>query len=90
LLVEGDVQRTLGDRAAAIDAFRRAAELFDRGGPQWISAQQRLVVTLAETGRYADAIPEAQRLVEVVPNDALSKKLLEAVEEARRRPSVVH
>jgi len=78
-VVEGDVRRALGDRAAAAGAYRRAAELFERGGAEWISAEQRLVVTLMEMGRPAEAVPEAHRLVEAAPNDALSKKLLEAV-----------
>jgi O-antigen ligase len=83
-VVEGDVRRALGDRAAATDAYRQAAELFERGGAEWISAEQRLVVTLVEMGRYADAVPEAHRLVQLAPTDALSKKLLEAVEASAR------
>ena len=83
-VVEGDVRRALGDRPAATDAYRQAAELFERGGAEWISATQRLVVTLVEMSQYADALAEAQRLVQLAPTDALSKKLLEAVEASAR------
>jgi O-antigen ligase len=83
-VVEGDVRRALSDRAAAAEAYRRAADLFARGGAEWINAERRLVVTLAEMGRYADAVQEGRRLLELAPNDELSKKLLDAVEASAR------
>jgi len=37
-----------------------------------------------EMSQYADALAEAQRLVQLAPADVLSKKLLEAVEASAR------
>jgi O-antigen ligase len=78
-LVEGNVRRAMDDRTAAADAYRRAAEYFERGTEEWVDVERRLVVTLAEMGRSAEASEEARQLVQAAPNDALSKQLVEVL-----------
>jgi tetratricopeptide (TPR) repeat protein len=75
-MVEGDALRLLGDRDHAIEVYRREAELLPTGAPDWVLAEHKLIVTLAEAGRHEAAAAEAENVVVSVPTDAVAHTLL--------------
>jgi Flp pilus assembly protein TadD len=82
--LEGDIRRAMGDRPAAVAAYRRALSGIPSGTPVWLGVKHRLIVTLIETGDYGTAIDEANDALAIAPGDALTRRLLDAATEARR------
>ena len=74
--VEGDALRLLGDRDSEIQAYRREAELLTPGERDWVQAEHKLILALAEAGRHEAAAGEAQQVVARVPADAVAHTLL--------------
>jgi O-antigen ligase/tetratricopeptide (TPR) repeat protein len=75
-MVEGDALRLLGERGRAIEMYRREAELSPPGAPDWVLAEHRLILVLAEAGRHEAAAAEAQLVVARMPADAVAHTLL--------------
>jgi tetratricopeptide (TPR) repeat protein len=82
--LEGDIRRAMGDRRAAVAAYRHAAAGLPPGTAPWVNATRRLVVTLIEAGDYSAAIDEATRALAVVPGDVLMRQLFDAAAGAKR------
>jgi tetratricopeptide (TPR) repeat protein len=74
--VEGDALRLLGDRDREIQAYRRETELQTPGEPDWVAAEHKLTLALAEAGRHEAAAAEARQVVTRVPADAVGHTLL--------------
>jgi tetratricopeptide (TPR) repeat protein len=77
-LLEGDIQRALGDQAAALAAYRAEAAMHAGADPIWVAAQQKVTASLLAAGDHAGALREAQLLTTKVPADPVGQQLLEA------------
>lgn len=75
--LEGDIDRAMNNRVAAVEAYRAAIARYEGGDtPAWIGASHKMIVMLLEQGQSALAIQEAQHLVGQVPGDGLGHSLL--------------
>jgi O-antigen ligase/tetratricopeptide (TPR) repeat protein len=74
-VLRGDVQRALGDRTAAIAAYREEVLLLKPGSAEWLNVERRLLVTLEEAGQHEAAIAEG-KMVTATVNDDLAFTLL--------------
>ena len=68
-MLEGDTLRLLGHKADSIEAYRReAAILKDSGAPDWVTAENKLVMSLIESGQHQFAASEAEQVIARVPS----------------------
>src|SRR5262249_10900541 len=68
-VLQGDVQRGLGDRAAAIAAYREEVPLLKPASVEWLNVERRLLVTLEEAGQHEAAIAEGKMVTGTVDDD---------------------
>jgi O-antigen ligase len=84
-LLEGDILRAVGDKRAALDAYRNETALHATANSTWITAQQKVTAAVIEAGDYPAAIREAEALVARTPADPTSHRLLDAARAMRAR-----
>ena len=68
-VLRGDLQRGLGDRTAAISAYREEILLVNPASSEWLSVERRLLVTLEEAGQHEAAIAEGKMVTGTVTDD---------------------
>jgi tetratricopeptide (TPR) repeat protein len=85
--LHGDVLRALGDLALASEAYREEASVRVKGTAEWRSAQHKLMVTLAERGRYEAVVTEGQSVVAVAEDD-LAYTLIGIAQQSMNRPDL--
>ena len=75
-MLEGDTLRLLGHKADSIEAYRReAAILKDSGAPDWVTAENKLVMSLIESGQHHAAASEAEQVIARMPSYAMAHTL---------------
>jgi tetratricopeptide (TPR) repeat protein len=74
--IEGDVLRSLGDRAGQIAAYQRAASSATIAIVEWPRVEQKLILALIEAGRHEAAAAEARSVIARLPGDAVAHTLL--------------
>jgi O-antigen ligase len=74
--LEGDILRRLGDRSNAAAAYRREAASLKPADADWLVVEHKLLVTLIEASRLAEALDEGARVVASAPRDSLAHTLL--------------
>jgi O-antigen ligase/Flp pilus assembly protein TadD len=76
-MIEGDALRSLGNKAGAGDAYRaEAVILANPGDPDWVTAENKLILALYETGRTQDAVGEALTALAQAPSNGVAHTLL--------------
>jgi Flp pilus assembly protein TadD/O-antigen ligase len=76
-MIEGDALRLLGNKAGAGDAYRaEAVILANPGDPDWVTAENKLILALYETGRTQDAVGEALTALAQAPSNGVAHTLL--------------
>jgi O-antigen ligase/tetratricopeptide (TPR) repeat protein len=68
-VLQGDLQRALGDRAAAIAAYREEVPLVKPASSEWLNVERRLLVTLEEAGQHEPAIAEGKMVTGMVHDE---------------------
>lgn len=74
--LEGDVWRELGDKGAAIAAYRRELARSRSDVQAWWQTERKLILNLIETAQYEAAIAEGQAVSAAGTRDALTEVLL--------------
>jgi Flp pilus assembly protein TadD/O-antigen ligase len=76
-MIEGDALRLLGNKAGAGDAYRAEAVLLaNPADPDWVTAENKLILALYETGRTQDAVAEALTALARAPSNGIGHTLL--------------
>jgi Flp pilus assembly protein TadD len=75
-MLEGDTLRLLGHRDGSIEAYRReAAILKDPESLDWVTAENKLVMSLIESGQHRAAAREAEQVIARMPSYAMAHTL---------------
>jgi O-antigen ligase/tetratricopeptide (TPR) repeat protein len=75
-MLEGDTLRRLGHTEGSIEAYRReAAILKGPEAPDWVIAENKLIMSLIESGQHQAAANEAAQVIARMPSYALAHTL---------------
>jgi Flp pilus assembly protein TadD len=76
-MIEGDALRSLGDKAGAGDAYRAESVIIaNPNDPDWVVAENKLILARYETGRTQDAVTEALAVIALAPSNVVAHTLL--------------
>lgn len=74
--LEGDALRMLGDVGGSVAPYREECRLLEAGTPDWVVAENKLILALLETGQHEAAATEATQVLARVPSDVMTLVLL--------------